>query len=45
MKVKKALFTKFTSKAMKTENTRILLGELLQYFEKQLSTQVVCEWV
>ena len=45
MKVKKTLFTKFTTKARETENTQILLAELLQYFEKQLSAQVVCEWV
>ena len=43
MKAKKALFTVFTKRALKSENTHVLLGELLQYFEKQLSAKVVCE--
>ena len=43
MKTKKALFTVFTARAMETENTHILLGELLQFFEKQLDAKVVCE--
>ena len=29
---------------MKNENTRILLGELLQFFEIQLKDNFECQW-
>lgn len=43
MKAKKSVFTMFVTRALKSENTHVLLGELLQYFEKQLNAKVVCE--
>ena len=36
-------FASFVQTAMKNENTRILLGELLQFFEMQLKDNFECQ--
>ena len=41
---KEALFVKYINKATKHENTRILLGEILLLFEKQLKSNVICRY-
>ena len=43
-KEKEALFVKYVNKATKHENTRILLGEILLLFEKQLKSKVLCRY-
>ena len=41
-KEKEAYFAQYVQKAMKYENTRILLGELYLYLEKQLKSNMLC---
>ena len=43
-KEKEAAFVKYVNKATKYENTRILLGEILLLFEKQLKSNVLCRY-
>lgn len=41
---KMKLFASFCELCLKTEDSKILLGELLQYFQKQLKSSFVCEY-
>ena len=43
-KEKEALFVKYVNKATKYENSRILLGEILLLFERQLKSNVICRY-